>query len=39
MKLVDDAGKVTRGYFQNEDIEDILFVISYAGNVAAWPVS
>ncbi|HVR25359.1 MAG TPA: neuraminidase-like domain-containing protein [Candidatus Polarisedimenticolia bacterium] len=39
LKLVDDTAKVTRGYFQNEDIDDILFVISYAGNVAAWPAS
>ena len=33
----DDGGQ-TRDYFKNEEIEDMLFVITYAGRTSEWAV-
>jgi hypothetical protein len=33
----DDGGQ-TRDYFKNEEIEDMLFVITYSGRTPEWPV-
>jgi len=35
--IKDDGGQ-TRDYFKNEEIEDMLFVITYAGRTPDWPV-
>jgi hypothetical protein len=37
LQLVDDPAKTTRGYFEKEEVDDILFVISYSADVVAWP--
>lgn len=37
LKLVDDPAQTTRGYFQSDEIDDILFVISYSADTVAWP--
>jgi hypothetical protein len=37
LKLVDDSAQTTRGYFQRDEVDDILFVISYSADAVAWP--
>jgi hypothetical protein len=38
-EFVDDAAQVTRGYFQRDEIDDLLFVVSYSADVVAWPAN
>jgi hypothetical protein len=37
-KWVLELPKEANAYFQNEAIEDILFIITYSGRTPAWPV-